>query len=65
MTSTEVTSTEILDGVLKIDELQESFKADGDAIIRELISKGDHDLSGTLTFEEFFRFRTRDPSFDL
>jgi len=45
--------------MLRIEELEKSFRAQTEEIIREMISTGDTDMSGTLSLEEFIKLRTR------
>ncbi|CAD8086900.1 unnamed protein product [Paramecium primaurelia] len=53
------------DGILKIDELKQSFRGEAEHQVRKLFGFGDKDMNGFINFEEFFKFRTRDSMTDL
>ncbi|CAK88472.1 unnamed protein product (macronuclear) [Paramecium tetraurelia] len=53
------------DGILRIDELKQSFRGEAEQQVRKLFGFGDKDMNGFLNFEEFFKFRTRDSMSDL
>ncbi|CAD8095300.1 unnamed protein product [Paramecium sonneborni] len=53
------------DGILRIDELKQSFRGEAEQQVRKLFGFGDGDMNGFINFEEFFKFRTRDSMTDL